>query len=401
MRKKRRRRIGILGGTFDPLHNGHLILGRRAIESFSLDTVLLVPAAQSPLKSRRPPEVSGEYRLEMVRRAAAFDRRFAVWDGEIRRGAPSYTIDTIRELERENPDADFFLIVGQDAFASLDQWKDGDELRRRVSFLVMNRPGTEQDDANGIGGFARRDCGETDERSRREGREQRGVHKLKGPLIEISSSRIRQYLRQCDSVRGWVPDGVLSLIEYYGFYATEEEPEGLRRHRTEVAAAAAALAQRWGASAALAARAGWLHDAYRALDSRIVLSLLESRGEVVDEVERNAPILLHGRLAASRIEANRLGPRDDRVAEAVRYHTTGRSGMSVLETILFVADRVGKDWPDVEAVPEDRGTAVRAVFERKIAILRERNLRPHPRLLEGAREWGVKEDIISGIAAGW
>lgn len=133
-------RIGVLGGTFDPIHEGHLAAARAAIDCASLDRVLVIPTAVPP---HRPPAVAGaEDRLEMARLATAEDGRFEVSDMELRREGASFTVDTLRELHGRNPDDELFLILGWDAAKLLGTWHEPDEVRRLAHVIVVTRPGS-------------------------------------------------------------------------------------------------------------------------------------------------------------------------------------------------------------------------------------------------------------------
>ena len=131
-------RIGVLGGTFDPVHNTHLDMARAALEAADLDKVLFVVAALPPHK-RDETVASPETRYEMVNAAIANEPLFQASDVELRREGPSYTDDTLRELERQFPDADFFLIIGLDSLFDFPRWKDPDGILRRARLLVAPR----------------------------------------------------------------------------------------------------------------------------------------------------------------------------------------------------------------------------------------------------------------------
>jgi nicotinate-nucleotide adenylyltransferase len=131
-------RTGILGGTFDPIHLGHLAAARAAIECADLDRVLVVPTGVPP--HREPTVAAASDRLEMCRLATAGDRRFEVSDIEVRREGASYTVDTLRELHRLYPDDELFLILGWDAARLLRTWRKPDEVRRLAQIVVVTRP---------------------------------------------------------------------------------------------------------------------------------------------------------------------------------------------------------------------------------------------------------------------
>lgn len=132
-------KIGILGGTFDPIHKGHLALAKNAQEQFLLDKVILIPAYAPPHKKNIPFLTSAEDRYKMVKLAIGQEPFFEVSDCEMRRKGISYTIDTLEELELQYPKAEFYLILGQDAFEDIDKWRQGEVIKKKVTFLVANR----------------------------------------------------------------------------------------------------------------------------------------------------------------------------------------------------------------------------------------------------------------------
>lgn len=136
-------RLGLYGGTFDPVHHGHLIGARDALEQARLDAVVWIPCAQSPHKPGVAPTPAAD-RLALLRKALAAvgEPRFVISTIEISQPAPSYAIETVLTFRSVFPDAELFWIVGADQVAKLGTWKDAAALRRLVTFLVMDRPGT-------------------------------------------------------------------------------------------------------------------------------------------------------------------------------------------------------------------------------------------------------------------
>ncbi len=132
--------IGVLGGTFDPIHRGHLTLAETALNLFDLDQILFIPAATSPHKRDRETTPS-HHRLEMVRLAIKDQPRFAVSDIELRRGGVSYTIDTMETLQKEHPDSQIGLIMGIDTFQDLSSWRRYEDLLELIDLFVSSRPG--------------------------------------------------------------------------------------------------------------------------------------------------------------------------------------------------------------------------------------------------------------------
>ena len=189
-------KLGIMGGMFDPIHFGHLRAAENAREALGLDQVAFVPAAVPP--HRPAPATSAIDRYAMVCLATASDPGFVPWDGEIRRGGRSYTVDTAEALLGEHPGAALTLIVGSDNLALLPQWKEPERLLALCSVAVVARPGEATAPAAGLDPA-------------------RFVH-VEGSHLPIASSALRERVREGRSVRYLVPDAVLGYIEKRGLY---------------------------------------------------------------------------------------------------------------------------------------------------------------------------------------
>ncbi|MDQ6720123.1 MAG: nicotinate-nucleotide adenylyltransferase [Candidatus Dormibacteraeota bacterium] len=195
-------RSGILGGTFDPFHNGHLAAAEAAMGCARLDIAIFVPAAQPP---HRPPAVApAEQRMEMCRLATAGDPRFAVSDVELDRGGPSYTVDTLVELRRLHPSDELFLILGWDAARLFPTWRRPDEVRALASIVVVGRPGSKAP-------------GESDLKQVGLGGE--GVTLCLEPTPDVSASEIRRAIAAGESIAGKVPAAVAKYIAAHRLYA--------------------------------------------------------------------------------------------------------------------------------------------------------------------------------------
>ncbi|MCX7867683.1 nicotinate-nucleotide adenylyltransferase [Limisphaera sp. VF-2] len=135
------RRLGLFGGSFDPVHVGHLLAARAAIEELGLDRLFFIPAAQSPFKAGQPPVAPPAERLRLLRLALAGQTDCLVDDSEIRRGGISYTVETLREYARRYPGAELFYLVGADHVPTLPRWREAEEVARRARFVALMRPG--------------------------------------------------------------------------------------------------------------------------------------------------------------------------------------------------------------------------------------------------------------------
>jgi nicotinate-nucleotide adenylyltransferase len=193
-------RLGVFGGTFDPIHLGHLRAAENALESLELDRVAFIPAGTPP--HRGDPSSSALDRFAMTALATAGHPCFAVSDVELRRDGPSYTVDTVAGLRRESPEADVFVIVGSDTFPEMATWKEHERLMALCTVAVVARPGEARAAAEGpaVGGPAPR------------------VARVEGPGLDISASAIRGRVRQRKSIRYLVPDAVADYIAKRALY---------------------------------------------------------------------------------------------------------------------------------------------------------------------------------------
>jgi nicotinate-nucleotide adenylyltransferase len=190
----RRPRIGVMGGTFDPIHNGHLVAASEVAQHFHLDEVVFVPTGQPYQKQNATP---GEHRYLMTVIATASNPMFTVSRVDIDRGGPTYTIDTLRDLRKEHPDAELFFITGADAVEQILDWKNIDELWSLAHFVAVSRPGHTLT----VSGLPRED-----------------VSLLEVPALAISSTDCRARVSRGFPVWYLVPDGVVQYISKYHLY---------------------------------------------------------------------------------------------------------------------------------------------------------------------------------------
>ena len=202
------RRIGILGGTFDPIHMGHLITAEIVRVSAALDEIIFIPAARPPHKENKG-EAPAEDRLLMVQCAVEGNPAFSVSDIELRREGPSYTVDTIAALSEQLGDAELFFITGADAMNDLYHWHEPARLLRSCVFIAAARQGVELDESRLAEQFS------PEQRSR--------IRIVPTPHLEISSTVIRARVRAGRSIRDLVPRAVELYIEERGLYRAHDK----------------------------------------------------------------------------------------------------------------------------------------------------------------------------------
>lgn len=198
----KKKRIGILGGTFNPVHLGHLMIAEMASEAFDLNRVIFVPAKEPPHKETDV--IDAKYRLEMVRAAVLDNPNFVVSDVEMKREGKSYTIDTVRYFYNTyGPTTEFFFIAGTDTIQNLPTWKYIEELLDMCEFIGAIRPGATEDIGESIEWFGQRGS---------------RIHILEVPEIKLSATDLRYRLRQGLSTRYMLPRSVYQYIKRHKIY---------------------------------------------------------------------------------------------------------------------------------------------------------------------------------------
>jgi nicotinate-nucleotide adenylyltransferase len=195
-------RLGILGGTFNPPHLGHLVCAQEAYVQLRLDQVMLIPARIPPHKPVDE-EPGAEHRLELCRVAVAGDDRFVVSDLEVTRDGPSYTVDTLEQLKSLAPDTELFFIVGGDVAAGLPEWREPERVLSLATLAVARRRGTPQ-------------ASVTEALHRLQGGERSQFFRM--PRIGFSSTMVRDRVRAGQPIKYIVPDAVAAYINEHGLY---------------------------------------------------------------------------------------------------------------------------------------------------------------------------------------
>ena len=192
-------KLGLLGGTFDPIHLGHLRAAESARECLDLDLVAFVPSAVPPHRPGRLTAATDRFAMACL--ACGGHPRFVAWDTELRRAGPSYTVETIEVVRAERPGDDLVLVVGSDTWPEMASWREPEKLFSHVTVAVVDRPGAPPIDPEpaAFGG--------------------RGVVRVEGPSLPISATVVRERVRQGLSVRFLVPDTVAEYISKRGLYS--------------------------------------------------------------------------------------------------------------------------------------------------------------------------------------
>ncbi len=333
-------RIGILGGSFDPVHNAHIQMGLYAMESLDLSRVLYVPTAFPPHKMRGLTD--NERRVEMLRLALAPHPAMGISEYELKNESYSYTAETLQYFKKLYPKAQLVLLVGADSAAYIENWYKAETIFKIAQIGIYAR-GDYDADLNAI----------ADRMTKKFGAK---ISMIMGAPMAVSSAQIRQKLLAGEDISELVPETVRAYIERTGLYKTPPSiaPEEFDleraakhlsyllkpsryKHSIGVMEAAGEMAQHFGADVKKAQIAGLLHDCAKNIDAPRAKKLCEKYGLVPDAVTTAEPGLMHQLLGPAHAMSE-FCVTDKEILDAIGCHTTGKAQMSLLDKILYLAD---------------------------------------------------------------
>ena len=374
-------RIGIMGGTFDPIHSGHISISMQTMRALSLDKVMLLPDGDPPHK-----RAASKYdRLEMCRLAALGQDGLFVSDEEVKRNGVTYTVETLTALCLQHPDVSWYYIIGADTLDVLDTWRCIEKVARMCTFAVCGRA----DDPGSMEIMRRlhREIGANFIRT-----------DVTGP--DISSTDIRNRRRTGKDIAGLVPEKVARHIKRRGLYLCNMSRTEILRaldrrlkparyvHTLGVAATARQLAPRYGVEVGKADIAALLHDCAKSMRLDDMRNLITASALDVDAEELASDNVIHA--PAGCILAEReFGVHDPEILSAIRRHTLGGADMTALEKLIYVCDCVepGRtDFPGLsearQLAQEDLNAAECKCASLTVNHLRTLGLQPHRMTLE-------------------
>ena len=343
-------KIAVYGGSFNPPHLGHTEAARTVAEALRPDKFLIIPDNLPPHKEMEEDSPTPEQRMGLCKLAFSGIPGAEISDMEINREGKSYTADTVDRLRELYPEDELFLVMGTDMLLSFEQWYRFRYLLEQCTLAVLARAEEDGDAIRAHAAYMEREYGAR-------------IVILPHEPLEMSSSDIRERLK----VRlgsELLDDGVYSQIIRCRYYDAQPELSWLREkayaclkpkriaHVAGCESEAVKLAMRWGEDPDTAAEAGILHDITKKLNLDEQLILCGKYDIINDNLELNSPKLLHAKTGAAL--ARDLFGVSDRVYEAIRWHTTGKPDMTLLEKIIYLADYIEptRDFPGVEKLRE-------------------------------------------------
>ena len=340
------KKIGIMGGTFDPIHIGHLMMAEEALRQFELDEVLFMPSKNPPHKKKQKLASEVE-RSSMIKLAIQPFNQFVYSDFELKRTGTTYTSDTLLELTKVNKDSHYYFILGTDSLVDIETWHRPDIVLAHSTILVCNR-----------GTMKVKDLTTLIEKLNK--KYQADIRMVDMATIEAASRTIRKRISNHERYNALCPHDVAQYIYVHSLYLPEDEKNTVSsyeiqelimrevkaevkkkryQHTIGVVETAVCLAIVYGEDITKTKLAASLHDIAKHKTCEEMVALCESDNINVTEFERKYPFLLHGK-AGSVIAKLRFGIMDNDILNAIRYHTTGRPDMTLIEKIIFIADYI-------------------------------------------------------------
>lgn len=382
-------RIGIMGGSFNPIHERHLALAECALKEAKLNRVLFVPTGNPPHKHEGLADA--EHRFEMTRLAVLSHQGFTASRIELDRGGVIYTVDTLTQLQKQFPGAELFYIIGEDTLLDLPNWRKPDKVFALCRFLVCRRSTT---DAS-----AHPLCKKLEKRGAR-------FTFLSLPPLDISATHIRESLARGEQPPELAPQ-VLEYIHLMGLFGLRPSPPEAEElypklrltlsdkrltHSLLVCSAARRLAVIHGVDEDAAALAGLLHDAAKCLPLPTMQRIAKERRLLLDRETLQSENLLHGPVGAE-LAMTEYHVSDPNVLSAIRCHTTGKVGMLPLDMIVYLADKIEpsrRSYPVLEEVRRlaqiDLMEAMRYSLRSTLEYVQKQKSTPHP-LTRRTADW--------------
>lgn len=338
-------KIGIMGGTFNPIHNVHLSMAEEARTQYQLDEVRFMPSKNPPHKNKQG-IASDSHRKRMIQHAIQNYPYFSFSDLELKREGTTFTRDTLAYLTETCPEDQFYFILGGDSLASLESWKEPAYIFSHCHILAASRGDVSEDKITEWIHYYKEKYGAN-------------ISEIQMPSQRISSEMIRSKLASGCDVSTYCPIPVTQYIRFHGLYGcdrlTQEEPEHPMKvadmytflsaclkpkrfiHTLGVAMTAANLAEVHGCDSTQAYTAGLLHDCAKYLTGKEQIMACQSAGIPLSKIELENTALIHGKLGAY-IAKTKYGVQDKEILSAITWHTTGKPKMTLLEKIIYLAD---------------------------------------------------------------
>ncbi|WP_250277763.1 nicotinate-nucleotide adenylyltransferase [[Clostridium] colinum] len=360
------KKLGIMGGTFNPVHYAHLLSSSYAFERYNLDKVVFIPTGEPPHK-KNINIASGQDRYNMLNLAIQDNPNFFISSIEIDRHTTTYTIDTLRQIKSMcDENVELYFITGTDTINQVYNWKDTEEIFNLCRFIVTTRPKyiLDENTKNLINKYKDK------------------IYFCETPMLEISSSNIRKRIEQEKTITYLLPKNVEEYIYKNSLYKTdflkkyEKQINILKQnlnekrfyHSIQVAKEAKSLAIEHNEDKEKAFLAGLVHDCCKCFSLPKIYEACEKYNFKLDEVLKKQPDLAHSFLGYY-VAKDIYNIKDENILNSIKYHTTGKKNMSNLEKIIYIADYIEPTRPYFEGIYKARELAYKDLDKAMAYIL--------------------------------
>ncbi len=345
-------KVCIFGGTFDPIHKGHIHIAKNALSEFSLDKVIFMPTGCSYMKKDVTPSI---HRLNMLKLSVDGIEKFEVSLLEVEREGYTYTKDTVEIYNKENPEDELYFLIGTDTLFMIEKWYEPEYLFKNLIFLVADR---------------------NDEKSQNKAEELMAkygadIRFMSCDFLDISSTKIREKVNTTpyeELVLSDTDDKVTEYIKDNHLYKELNEAEMITLlskdlkesrliHTLGVIDTANALAKSYQTDVKKCETAALLHDCAKYMPLDKMIEICERNFVKLNELERKSPALLHSKAGAC-LAYEKYGIKDEEILNAIKYHTTGKPGMTLMEKIIFVSDFIEPNRTHSDKLPMYRMIAM-------------------------------------------
>lgn len=364
-----------MGGTFNPIHNAHITLAKTAKEQFGLDLVIFMTGGNPPHKKDRS-ILDADIRHKMVKMAIDGEESFTASDYEVKKETYSYTVETLMHLNEEYRDSELYFILGADSLHDIPTWYKPEEILRLCTVLVYER----------VGYDTKSDYDKLIEQYNA------NIQFINAKTVDISSSQIRKMISEGEDVSEFLDEEVYDFIKRNNLYKSYADYENIIKnelkesryiHSINVAKVAKELAKHYGCDEEKAYIAGLVHDCAKNMSYEKMMKKCEDYDVLLDEFEMRNPFLIHAKVG-EKVAQHEYGIDDEEILGAIKWHTVGNVGMSVLEKIIFIADMIEEErkFSGVEKIRNLAYTnldlAIKESIESTIRFAKANNREIHP-----------------------
>ena len=345
-------KTAIFGGTFDPIHNGHIHIAKYTLSEFNLDKVIFMPTGNSYMKKDVSPSV---HRMNMLKLALESHEEFDISDLEVKREGYTYTKDTVKYFKENNPEDELYFLIGSDTLFMIEKWAEPEYLFDNLIFIVCDRNDEEiankaeelKNKYNADIRFSKCDFLDISSSEIRKNVIENGYESLNEKSLDI---KVINYIKEKHLYKD-IPDALMIMM------LKNDLKESRLLHTLGVLDTASQLAKAYRADIGRCEKAALLHDCAKYMPMEEKIAICERNFVKISDIEKQSDSLLHSKAGAC-LAYEKYGIKDPEILDAIKWHTTGRPNMSIIEKIIFVSDFIEPNRTHSDKLPMYRMIAM-------------------------------------------